>query len=204
MPLRALPEEDVLFRQITGFIVSFNLNYEMVIPDINYIPILVQYANLLALPGQTPLCRLRTQANRRPVESVVVVKLLSAILDCRFSFPSKDSANLRLSHPEIQLVALLVVATKLCFPFKGKGAMLCASASVKLPDFDWAKWQEQKIKSPEERGFNFDDFTPGEVASLSNDEFNAYLAHVSSPINFTGESEAMLVPIAKPNTNTRR
>lgn len=58
IPIRSALEGAQVYSAVMDLACSYYLNYNMIFPDLNYIPILVQYTKLMALPG------LSTEATR--------------------------------------------------------------------------------------------------------------------------------------------
>ncbi len=52
MPSRSPLKGSDLYSSVMDLVISYHLNYGMTLPDINHVPMLVQYAKLLALPGE--------------------------------------------------------------------------------------------------------------------------------------------------------
>lgn len=50
-PMRLALEGAQAYSTVMDLACSYHLNYNILFPDLNYMPILVQYAKLLALPG---------------------------------------------------------------------------------------------------------------------------------------------------------
>lgn len=125
LPLHKRLAGEELSRTVVDLAHLFHSNYNMFFPDLNHVSLLVQYAKSLALP----------------VEPVIVAKKLAAMLGSRFSYPVKANRILPLDHPEIHVVALLVVATKLCLPFSGSQHSHPICEMPFEPRFDWDAWK---------------------------------------------------------------
>ncbi|KAJ6784237.1 hypothetical protein PWT90_10327 [Aphanocladium album] len=78
------------------------------------------------------------------------------------------------------LVALLVVATKLCFPFNGGSPLTVSDDGLTLPSFDWEAWQSAKGQPPSDKRRTFDGVTPSDVANMADDDLDAYFRHIAS------------------------
>ncbi|KAM3508828.1 hypothetical protein MY10362_000954 [Beauveria mimosiformis] len=59
-PMRLALEGAQAYSTVMDLACSYHLNYNMLFPDLNYMPILVQYTKLLALPGQPEPDKART------------------------------------------------------------------------------------------------------------------------------------------------
>lgn len=103
-------------------------------------------------------------------------------LQYRIEFPTKLNRVFPIHYPEIRLAALLVVSIKLCFPLSGKRSPFTADDAPILPAFDWKVWYKiwSKANPKEPESGDILDSTPDEVASMSDDNFTAYLEQVAS------------------------
>lgn len=77
-------------------------------------------------------------------------------------------------------MALLIVATKLCFPFNGGSPLKVSNDGLILPSFDWSAWQATKKQPSQEKPRTFDGVTPSEVAGMTDDDLDAYFRHIAS------------------------
>ncbi|KOS21447.1 RNA polymerase I-specific transcription initiation factor rrn7 [Escovopsis weberi] len=174
LPARSFLHGNALYSVTADLILSYQFNYGLSFPELNHIPMLVQAAKTLGLP----------------IEPVFIARKLSDLLGFQYSFPVERRANQRLDHPETRLMALLVVATKLCFPFNSSDSPLRLDDAVCLPLFDWKKWGLNKaamLHQTQLDRFNeearFDKLTAGQVAAMNNEELDAYFARVSGLID---------------------
>ncbi|KAL6858485.1 hypothetical protein J3F83DRAFT_750966 [Trichoderma novae-zelandiae] len=179
LPFRTTAKGDELHASVMDLVLSYDFNYGLVFPEINHIPELVQFAKELALP----------------IDSIIVARKLAFILGCQFHFPTERSSNPRLDYPEIRLMALLIVATKLYFPFPENASVsqLHNANSLEMPILDWERWRQGKSILPTQHErkttkFDFDKVTPSQVVSMADDELDAYFAHVSSLIDSTNDN----------------
>ncbi|OAR01752.1 hypothetical protein LLEC1_06780 [Akanthomyces lecanii] len=163
-PIRSPLEGAQVYSTVMDLACSYYLNYNMVFPDLNYMPLLFQYVKLLALP----------------VESIVAVRRICDILGYRFHLPVQNTRVYPLHNPEIRLIALLIVATKLCFPFNGGSPLTVSDDGLTLPSFDWNTWQSAKGQSSPGKPRSFDGVTPSDVASMTDDDLDAYFRHIAS------------------------
>ncbi|PHH73850.1 hypothetical protein CDD82_5239 [Ophiocordyceps australis] len=150
---------------IISQVLSFNFNYGIRFPGIMEIPCIVKYAALLALP----------------IETVIVAKRLSTLLECLWEYPVDKPRLQPLDSPEILLIALVVVATKLCFPFK-----LCNPLIKGLPLMKWDCWKQASPDEPKQhkqgygRRGRFDRVTPNQVVNMCDSDLEAYFQHIAS------------------------
>ncbi|KAH7327903.1 ubiquitin family-domain-containing protein [Stachybotrys elegans] len=160
-PSRTLVGEN-LYNAIVDMALSYNLNYELVFPPIDSVLMIAQMTRLLALP----------------VESLGVAGGLADILSCSFELPVKRSKIYPIHHPELLVIALLVVAAKLAFPFPGVHGGLRTTSQLR---FSWHTWNSKMSRLHEEQPRptmppNYDNITPGEVVSMDEDSLEAYFS----------------------------
>ncbi|EHK20258.1 uncharacterized protein TRIVIDRAFT_48665 [Trichoderma virens Gv29-8] len=178
LPFRSSIEGDELHRVVMDLVLSYDFNYSLVFPEINHVPELIQFAKELALP----------------IDSIIAARKLASILGQQFHFPIEKFTNPRLDYPEIRLMALLIVATKLYFPLSDHTSIsrLQNASSLQMPTLDWERWRQGRGNLPTQRDikttkFDFDKVTPSQVVSMEDDELDAYFAHVSSLIDTTSK-----------------
>ncbi|KAL7933808.1 hypothetical protein V8C35DRAFT_303959 [Trichoderma chlorosporum] len=194
LPFRSSIEGDELHRVVMDLVLSYDFNYSLAFPEINHVPELVQFAKELALP----------------IDSIIVARKLASILGYQFHFPTEKLSNPRLDFPEIRLMALLIVATKLCFPLSEDVSIsgLQNANSLQMPTLDWERWRQGRRSLPTQREtnstkFDFDKVTPSQVVSMDDDELDAYFAHVSSLIDTTSENPiTKFFPVEEPPIST--
>ncbi|KAG6075050.1 hypothetical protein E4U15_005838 [Claviceps sp. LM218 group G6] len=151
---------------------SYKVNYELTFPEMNWFPMLVQYAKELALP----------------VEVVSITKRLVATFDYCFEFPALKARTTPFDHPEIKLLAFLVVSTKLCFPLNHGQSVSLASPSLLIPRFDWEKWkvgyteQLEKLRRQISERPSFEELSPEKITNLEDGEFDAFVSYLRDTI----------------------
>ena len=125
------------------------------------------------------------------------------MLGYRFSFPVNNTRILPLDHPEIRLASLLVLATKLCFPFKVNEPSNEGLGTAYMPQVEWEAWKRALIQHPDDKDLSdkaavFEAMTPNQVVHMTDEELDAYFAHVSGLVdNKSKFFSAILVTIAK-------
>ncbi|KAG6007726.1 hypothetical protein E4U43_000267 [Claviceps pusilla] len=161
-----------LYRSVMDTAISYKLNYEMTFPEMNYYPMLVQYTKELALP----------------VEVLSITKRLIATLHYSFEYPAIKAKIFPFDHPELRLVAFLVVSTKLGFPFHHDQCSSLVSLRHVLPRINWGRWKTEytenlaKYKSQILERPSFQDLTPETITNLEDDEFDAFMAYFKATI----------------------
>lgn len=118
-----------------------------------------------------------------------MAKRLISVLDLRFSLPAGDSRINVLSYPEIHLMALLLIGTRICFPFEGSPLNFYVDGQQALPAFDWASWHAamEDASVPKGSALDLSNVKPGQVAVMTDDELKDYFEHVSSFIEKRSE-----------------
>ncbi|PHH71781.1 hypothetical protein CDD80_4994 [Ophiocordyceps camponoti-rufipedis] len=140
LPLGQRLAGDVLSNTVLGLVATYHLNYNMIFPNLHPVPLLVQYAKSLTLP----------------VETVVVAKRLAVQFGSGLSYPVRSDGIMPQDHPEIRLVAFLVIATMLCFPPPDIQLPRVDFGISSLPRFNWDAWRrvmemqtnDQELSSP--------------------------------------------------------
>lgn len=123
-----------------------------------------------------------------------MARKLASTLGCQFQFPIERLSNTRLDYPEIRLIALLIVATKLSFPFSEDTSISQPSNfdSFEMPRLDWESWRRGKQGLPTQHDkkigkYDFNKVTPSQIVSMDDEELDVYFAHVSSFIDVTSK-----------------
>ncbi|KAG6005857.1 hypothetical protein E4U21_007565 [Claviceps maximensis] len=167
-----------LYRSVMDTAISYQLNYEMTFPEMNYFPMLVQYTKELALP----------------VEVIIVAKRLIATLNYSFEYPAIKTKIFPFDHPELRLVAFLVVSTKLSFPLTHGQCSSLVNLRHIMPRMDWGRWGSAftenlaKYKSQILERPSFEDLTPEDITGLEDEEFDAFVAYLKVTIGKNTDS----------------
>jgi hypothetical protein len=88
-------------------------------------------------------------------------------------------------HPELLVQALLVVATKLAYPFQGISTSLGRELMF-TPTFNWDVWTKNATLETDKSKHSLPDHggvTAEKVATMNDEELDAYFSHVSSFID---------------------
>ena len=123
------------------------------------------------------------------VETVRTAQALSAALECSLQFPTSKSRIFPIDHPEIILVSLIIVATKLLFPLQDNQLSSLdfggVSAPLKIDWKTWAKIEEHSESSVSLSGStsNFQDMSAEKVVAMTEEELDGYFSHISSLID---------------------
>lgn len=119
-----------------------------------------------------------------PLEVYAASNRLARLLDVTFEFvlSKKAGSNVILQYPEARLMATVVVATKLLFPFDDVDRCARSETDFSAVCIDWREWARQDaVRSKSEHGdqvlsfeesFNFDE---ADCNSAADDRLDAYL-----------------------------
>jgi RNA polymerase I-specific transcription initiation factor RRN7 len=164
---------DQLQTTVYRICVLYTKEFGMTIPAINSPHLLFQYIRQLALP----------------LEIYPAVKKMSNILNFNFTFTLSSDSRVRrnaTSHPEAQLMALVVFATKLGYPFTS-GVAKSHPRSLNEPTalrYDWERWVElcKQDSSLAERGSELplqkgqeSSITDADIFKMSNEQLDQYM-----------------------------
>ena len=166
VPQDMLPPEN-LHQSVLETLTRFNKDFGMVIPPLNVSLVLYRWVKDLALP----------------LEVFAASQRLAKTLDVNAgSFTaSKGVTNVVLRYPEAQLMALLVVATKLLFPFDNIDRQCRAATELSALSLDWDAWAKMHIAGDshsDQKQLTFQhafELTESECLAAGNDKLDAYL-----------------------------
>ncbi|KAI9670971.1 MAG: Pol I core factor CF [Alyxoria varia] len=82
-----------------------------------------------------------------PLEVFPAVERLSVLRDCAYTFPTPQKYMHLSEHPELTLVSLIVVATKLLYPFDKFRRSLADPSEPGATAVDWKTWNELYSKN---------------------------------------------------------
>ncbi|KAF5133636.1 RNA polymerase I-specific transcription initiation factor rrn7 [Metarhizium anisopliae] len=179
-----------LYRTVIDTVLSYRLNYDMTTQNIFVYQVCVHF-----LMGKA-----QHWLTQNVVEAIAVAVRLASVLDLMFYFPVSKAKLYFLDNPEVQLISLLVVATKMCFPLDPSQTSLLDPAGCCLPQFNWASWKTgfssdgPKSGKETQEQVDFEHITPNQVTKLSDEKFDAYVAHLSESIGHGTETVAVSSP----------
>uniref|UniRef100_A0A093UUM4 RNA polymerase I-specific transcription initiation factor rrn7 n=1 Tax=Talaromyces marneffei PM1 TaxID=1077442 RepID=A0A093UUM4_TALMA len=124
--LPVMPESEEIHETVNQLVAMYSREYNVVFPPVNMPLMLFQFIRQLALP----------------LEIYTVVRRLHQIFKFRFKFSSKKKWTLKAeNYPEAQLLGLIVVATKLIFPFSNAKGFPSAATEPAAQLIDWNLWR---------------------------------------------------------------
>ncbi len=117
---------DALHTSVMKLAIAYEHDFDMHFPPLNVPSLLLKYLKELALP----------------LEVYPVVARLAHLVSYKFVFPRPNTTKrLRIiNYPEAQLVALVVVAVKILWPFDGKIRYPATTTEPAVAAVDWAAW----------------------------------------------------------------
>ncbi|KAI0597446.1 hypothetical protein F4775DRAFT_593364 [Biscogniauxia sp. FL1348] len=111
---------------VQELIVAYKVNYDMVFPPLNHVPVLIRYITELTLP----------------VETYLAAKCIAEILETDYSYPIGGKRVRAMDNPEVLLVTLVVVSAKLLYSPDGVERLPRNHQDPRKIKIDWVKWQE--------------------------------------------------------------
>ncbi|TKA53938.1 hypothetical protein B0A55_12947, partial [Friedmanniomyces simplex] len=164
-----LGKPEKLQNNVLGVLASFNTEFGMRLPPINHPLILYRWMRALALP----------------IEVFAATSRLARLLDIAFAFTldaKLGTKNLVLRYPEVQLMAVLVVATKLLFPFDDNKRAAASATAMNALAMNWSAWTELQVSQTTEgeacRPFRYEealDFSQTDVLGASEHQLDEYM-----------------------------
>ncbi|KAB5572354.1 putative ribosomal protein [Coniochaeta sp. 2T2.1] len=147
-----------LHEAVASLVAGYAQNYKMVFPPLNAPLLLLRYLRELALP----------------LEVYVYAEKLVSLLRLDFSFSA--TAETKFKDPETLLVASVVLAGKLLFPFEKDERHRTGTSEHSLADItmDWTKWAESyPIRKQQKR--DFEKTTSAVVYDMTPEDMDSYL-----------------------------
>jgi RNA polymerase I-specific transcription initiation factor RRN7 len=125
---------ETLQRKMLEWLTTLTDTFGMAVPPINHPPVLYRWVQELSLP----------------LEVYVGAQRLGRVLnvDHCYRLNAKAGTLMSLRYPEIRLMALVVITTKLLFPFDNGRRYPATSNELAALRMDWKVWDEQQQKDP--------------------------------------------------------
>lgn len=119
---------EALHRNVLGMLTAFSTDFGMVAPPLNHPLILYRWVKELSLP----------------LEIYVAAQRLGRLMsiDFGYSLDAKAWTNMSLRFPEIRLMALVVITTKLLFPFDDQKRYPKSARDPAALAMDWKLWTQ--------------------------------------------------------------
>ncbi|KAJ5678806.1 hypothetical protein N7462_007050 [Penicillium macrosclerotiorum] len=133
LDVNKFPKPEYLHRTFVEIALHYNRQYGVSLPPLNYHPILFRHIKRLAIP----------------IDVYETVKTLHDITGFRYHFPINRQRTDRwlttLLLPDVQIIALVVVATKLLFPFDDLERHPATAKEPATQSIDWPLWVRAQI-----------------------------------------------------------
>ncbi len=170
----SLVEARTLHKAALKTINFFTLEYGMAIPSINVPLVLFSWLKTLRLP----------------IQAFAGTQRLAASLNIDVKFDTAKARTYKISQfPEVQLMALLLVAVKLLFPLHGKPLKTAAETDLSAVSMDWDAWAKLEghlaHDDDQKRKLLYTDamtFGRADLAVASDGQIDDYLDWVSDNI----------------------
>lgn len=167
-----------LHQAVLDLVLEYHLNYKMVFPELNAPLVLLEYLRELALPGESQGLRVpRNLANLFAAEIYVHVRAMTRLLQFTFAFNMEKKRFKILDHPDVLLVACIVVSTKLIYPLDGEDRVPVSCRDPSSLRMDWDKWREL-MRDPDSEGLERRDMykvQPEDAWSMTDRKIDDYL-----------------------------
>lgn len=149
--VRAPFNGNTFHKTILSQIDFFHSEFDMVFPPLNVPFLLYKHIRDLGLPGKVPPRVENTVSDKNSVEIYPAVHRLSKMLkfDFNYQVPHQSSAR-AIRDPEVHLVTLVVIATKVSQPFDDIERVPISEADCSALRMDWDEWRELMEDPPVE------------------------------------------------------
>ncbi|KAJ5477441.1 hypothetical protein N7539_007585 [Penicillium diatomitis] len=127
LEVHQLPRLESLHRAFVDLALQYRKRFEITVPPLNAPILLYRHLRRLALP----------------IDVYEMVQFLKSVVGFNFAFDSGgSSAKLKraLDLPELQIMTLIVIATKLLFPFDDLARVPATAKEPATQAMDWAVW----------------------------------------------------------------
>ncbi|KAI0431669.1 hypothetical protein F5Y09DRAFT_186085 [Xylaria sp. FL1042] len=123
---------------VQRLVISLKINFEMIMPPLNHVPIILRFITDLVLP----------------IDVYITAKFIGEILKTDFSYSTGGKRIRTMDNPEVLLVSLVVVSTKLLYSLDGVERLPISPQDPRRTKVDWEKWQEITAEKPVEERAN--------------------------------------------------
>ncbi|KAI1272571.1 hypothetical protein F5Y07DRAFT_379532 [Xylaria sp. FL0933] len=123
---------------VQQLVISLKVNFEVIIPPINHVPLILRFITDLVLP----------------IDVYITAKFIGELLKTEFSYPTGGKRIRTMDNPEVLLVSLVIVSTKLLYSLDGVERLPISPEDPRRTKVDWGKWQEITAETPVEERTN--------------------------------------------------
>ncbi|KAI0100841.1 hypothetical protein GGR51DRAFT_340031 [Nemania sp. FL0031] len=125
-----------LQRTVQQLVISLKVNFDMTMPPLNWVPIMLRFITELILP----------------IDVYITAKCIGELLKTQFSYFSGGRRMRAMDNPEVLVASLVVVATKLLYSLDNVERPPISQQDPRRTKVDWKEWQNIITEeSPEER-----------------------------------------------------
>lgn len=178
LEIRAPLRRDDLHKAVLELIISYKQRFDFVFPPLNAPLILFKHVRDLGLPRKSSPYHIRyTLYSYSIVEVYAGAQRLAKILKYDFAFPSYLGRHRVTAYPEVQIVALIIIATKLVHPFDGIALVPENIADPSVLAVDWKLWQGSFATPPSDglKASELINISEEDVFKMSGKKLDDYL-----------------------------
>ncbi|KAF2967331.1 hypothetical protein GQX73_g6277 [Xylaria multiplex] len=117
---------------VQQLVMSFKVNFDMSIPSLNYVPIILRFITDLVLP----------------IDVYITAKCIGEILRAEFSYPTGGKRIRTMDNPEILLASFVVVSTKLLYSLDGVERPPISRQDPRRTTVNWEEWEKITAEKP--------------------------------------------------------
>ena len=165
LDIQELLQPQLLHQRVMRTVAMLKSEFGMTIPPLNIALVLYRWLRLLALP----------------LEAFVATQRLMRVLEVDGNFSDRGRIAV-LRYPEVRLMAVMVIATKLLFPFDDIERDVEEDANSTALSMDWQQWtsviKDDTDQNPAEQPLTFKEafeFDEASCMEASEDTLDAYL-----------------------------
>ncbi|KAI1113796.1 hypothetical protein F5Y14DRAFT_416614 [Nemania sp. NC0429] len=145
-------------------VISFKANFEMEMPPLNYVPIIIRFITDLVLP----------------IDVYIAAKCLVELLKVEFSYTNGGNKIRSTDNPEVLLASLVVVSTKLLYSLDEVERPPMSQHDPRRTKIDWREWQKIVAGQPAEERANLirgEEYkvTADDVLSMEKEKLDDYM-----------------------------
>ncbi|KAI0532616.1 hypothetical protein GGR58DRAFT_489604 [Xylaria digitata] len=117
---------------VQQLVMSFKVNFDMSIPSLNYVPIILRFITDLVLP----------------IDVYITAKCIGEILKAEFSYPTGGKRIRTMDNPEILLASFVVVSAKLLYSLDGVERTPVSQQDPRRTKVNWEEWEKITAEKP--------------------------------------------------------
>ncbi|KAI0198946.1 hypothetical protein F4808DRAFT_472072 [Astrocystis sublimbata] len=142
-----------LHAAVQHLVTSFRVNFDMTMPPLNHVPIMIRLITDLVLP----------------IETYTTAKCIIELLSLEFSYPTSGRKIRTIENPEILLASLVVVSAKLLYSLDDVERPPISEHDPRATRVDWEEWQKV-IKGKKNSASELKHLVRGEEYKVTADE----------------------------------